>query len=73
MLPDSSEFLLNIKSDNYIPLGVTYNVKRVFQFLDIFPLKLIIRLIYKENMTINGIILATLLRLKSVNNADISI
>jgi hypothetical protein len=73
MLRDSSEFLLNTKSDNYIPLGVRHNFKPVFPVFDIFPLKLIIRLIEMENMTINGIILATFLRLKSVNNADVSI
>jgi hypothetical protein len=73
MLLNSSVCLLNIKSDNYIPLGVSCNFKPVFPVFDIFPLKLIIRLIDKENITINDIIPATRLRLKSVNNADISI
>ena len=73
MLLGPSKFLLNIESDNYIPLGVTYNFERVFRVFDIFIPKFKNRLIDKENITITAIIIAKLLRLKGVNNADISI
>jgi|GEM_PF-3828514 len=73
MLFCPSEFLLNTKSDNYIPLGVTYNFERVFPVFDIFPRELIIRLVEMENITINRTVFPLLLRLISVNYADISI
>jgi len=73
MLLDSSKFLLNIKSDNYIPLGISYNFKRVFRIFDIFISNIKIRLIEMENITMNRVTLYRRLRLKSVNYTDISI
>ena len=58
MLLGPSEFLLNIKRDYCIPLGVPYNFKRVFQVFDILVPNIKNRLIYKENITINRLSLS---------------